>query len=92
VSSDAPEFLAKVHDDAGSPVQLLFQRLDESSGPVRAHLDLGTDDLAADAARLAALGAVRRYEGRGWVAFDDPAGLAFCTTRNSPEQGTRDLG
>ena len=36
------EFAGKWHDDAGSPLQLLFQRLDEPRGSVRAHLDHGT--------------------------------------------------
>lgn len=90
--SGSAEFVGKLYDQAGSPLQLLLQRLDEPTGPVRAHLDLGTDDLAADAARIEGLGGVRRYDGRGWVAFDDPAGSTFCTTGNSPEQtSTRDL-
>lgn len=92
-SSSAPEFSGKWHDDDGSPLQLLFQRLDEPDGPVRAHLDLGTDDLAADAERLRALGARDIGPGRGWHAFHDPAGVAFCTTANDPAQSlTRDLG
>jgi len=90
---DAPEFAGKFHDDEGSPVQLLFQRLEERVGPVRAHLDLGTDDLDAEASRLRALGAELIGPGRGWVALRDPAGVAFCATRNSPEQTlTRDIG
>jgi hypothetical protein len=86
VASDSPEFAGKWHDDEGSPLQLLFQRLDEEDGAVRAHLDLGTDDLAADARRLIDLGATDIGPGRGWYALRDPAGLAFCTTGNSPEQ------
>jgi hypothetical protein len=93
VGSDAGEFAGKWHDDEGSPLQLLFQRLDEEDGPVRAHLDLGTDDLVADTRRLLELGATDIGPGRGWHALRDPAGLAFCTTRNSPEQVLhRDLG
>jgi predicted enzyme related to lactoylglutathione lyase len=93
VESDSPEFAGKWHDDAGSPIQLLMQRLDEPSGAVRAHLDLGTDDVAADARRLLDLGAEDIGPGRGWHALRDPAGLAFCTTLNSPDQVThRHLG
>jgi len=65
-SSDAREFAGKWHDDAGSPIQLLFQRLDEQDGSVRAHLDLGTDHRAAEVHRLLALGA--RDVGPGWAA------------------------
>lgn len=93
VRSRADEFAGKWHDDAGSPIQLLFQRLDEPDGPVRAHLDLGTDDLAADVRRLIDLGATDVRSGRGWHVFLDPTGHPFCTTRNSPEQTERrDLG
>jgi glyoxalase superfamily protein len=93
VPSGAPEFAGKWHDDSGSPIQLLFQRLDEPEGPVRAHLDLGTDDLAADVRRLTDLGATDVRPGRGWHVFLDPTGRPFCTTRNSPEQtDRRDLG
>lgn len=84
--SDSPEFGGKWHDGAGSPLQLLWQRLDEPTGPVRAHFDLGTDDLEAETARLLRLGAEDLAPGRGWHALRDPLGLAFCVTRNSPEQ------
>ena len=91
--SSAPEFAGKWHDDAGSPIQLLFQRLDESTGEVRAHLDHGTDDVRAEVRRLQGLGAVEVGPGRGWFTMRDPAGLAFCVTGNSPEQTRhRDIG
>jgi hypothetical protein len=94
VHSDAPEFAGKWHDDAGSPVQLLFQRLDEETGPVRAHLDHGTDDLPAEVERLVGLGATAVAPGRGgWHVLRDPAGMTFCATANSPEQvRRRDIG
>lgn len=93
VSSPAPEFAGKWHDDTGSPLQLLFQRLDEPRGPVRAHLDLGTDDIRAEVRRLRELGADDIGPGRGWHSLRDPAGLAFCATDNSPEQTWgRDIG
>lgn len=91
--SPAAEFAGKWHDDDGSPLQLLFQRLDEPVGPVRAHLDLGTDDLSAAVRRLERLGARDVGPGRGWHTLLDPGGLAFCATENSPEQVRhRDLG
>jgi hypothetical protein len=94
VPSGAAEFAGKWHDDAGSPIQLLFQRLDEPDGPVRAHLDHGTDDVPAEVRRLVALGARDDGAGHGgWHVLGDPAGLAFCVTGNSPEQAPhRDLG
>jgi hypothetical protein len=85
--------VGKWHDDAGSPLQLLFQRLDEDAGPVRAHLDLGTDDREAEVRRLVALGATDVAPGRGWQVLRDPLGQLFCATENSPEQTRRrDLG
>ena len=57
VDSPAREFVGKWHDDTGSPVQLLFQVLDEEDGPVRAHLDHGTDDVPAEVRRILDLGA-----------------------------------
>ena len=94
VSSSSREFAGKWHDDAGSPLQLLFQRLDEPTGPVRAHLDHGTDDLDAEVRRVQYLGAGDIGRGRGgWHALRDPAGLAFCVTANSPEATRhRDIG
>jgi hypothetical protein len=93
VDSPAREFVGKWHDDAGSPVQLLFQVLDEEDGPVRAHLDHGTDDLPAEVRRILDLGADDIGPGRGWHALRDPAGLPFCVTGNSPElTRRRDLG
>jgi hypothetical protein len=85
-SADGREFAGKLHDDLGSPLQLLFQRLDEPDGVVRAHLDHGTDDVAAEVGRVLALGAEDVRSGRGWHVLRDPAGLPFCVTENSPEQ------
>jgi hypothetical protein len=93
VPSGGLEFAGKWHDDVGSPLQLLFQRLDETDGPVRAHLDLGTDDLPAEVRRLLGLGASDVAPGRGWHVLRDPVGELFCVTVNSPEQTRhRDLG
>ncbi len=87
--SGSPEFAGKWHDDGGSPLQLLLQRLDEPTGVVRAHLDLGTDDLPAEVTRLRALGARDIGPGRGWHALRDPGGTAFCVTENDPAQRRR---
>lgn len=65
-------------------VQLLLQRLGDTTGRVRAHIDLGTDDRDADVARLVALGAVPGQRGGGWQVLRDPAGMEFCVTDNPP--------
>jgi hypothetical protein len=93
VGSSAREFAGKWHDDAGSPLQLLFQRLDEPDGPVRAHLDHGTDDVPVEVRRLLDLDASDVGPGRGWHVLRDPAGLTFCVTENSPAlTRLRDIG
>ena len=93
VDSPAPEFAGKWHDDAGSPLQLLFQRLDEEDGDVRAHLDHGTDEVPLEVARLRGLGASDVGPGRGWHVLRDPRGMVFCVTGNSPATTrTRELG
>jgi predicted enzyme related to lactoylglutathione lyase len=84
-SVDAPEFHRLVHRRE-SPLQLLVQRLgpDDGAQQARAHLDLGTDDLAAELERVQSLGARVLWPGDGFVALRDPVGLPFCVTRNDP--------
>jgi hypothetical protein len=86
-ASESDGFAGKLYPPSGSSVQLLFQRLGEDDqGPaVRAHIDLGTDDIEADAQRLLQLGAAQVEPGRGWIVLRDSTGLVFCTTGNSPD-------
>lgn len=64
----------------------LLQRLGPGeSGPVRVHLDIGTDDVAAEIDRVRALGAELRDATHPWAVFTDPAGLPFCVTPRPPE-------
>ena len=44
----------------------------------RVHLDLHTDDVVAEVARLVALGATAVATYDGWTVLEDPAGMAFC--------------
>ncbi len=60
----------------GQDFGLLIQRL--GHGPGRVHLDIRTDDLAAEIARLEGLGAERVQRVRSWWILRDPAGLPFC--------------
>jgi Glyoxalase-like domain len=93
VESDSEEFAGKLYPPAGSSVQLLFQRLgaDDPGNAVRAHIDLGADDIAAEAVRLTELGAERLergggvIRGQGWIVLRDPIGMIFCVTGNSPD-------
>ena len=81
------EFAGKLYPPTGSSAQLLLQRLgsDDPTAAVRAHIDLGTDDVEAEAGRLVGLGAERLGPGRGWIVLRDPVGMVFCVTGNSPD-------
>jgi hypothetical protein len=84
---DQNEFAGKLYPPTGSSVQLLFQRLgsDDPATAVRAHIDLGADDVEAETARLVELGGERLGPGRGWIVLRDPVGMVFCVTGNSPD-------
>jgi hypothetical protein len=60
----------------GQELWLLIQRLDDGQG--RVHLDIHTDDLTAEVARLTDLGAERVHQVHSWWVLRDPAGLLFC--------------
>lgn len=66
------------------PLRLLLHRLNESTGRTRAHIDLATDDRAAEVGRHCDLGAkvVRQLE--QWTVLRDPAGLVYCVTDRRP--------
>ena len=58
---------------------LLMQRL-ESAAP-RAHLDIHTDDPAAEVARVERLGAERVQKVKTWWVMRDPAGCCSACCR-----------
>lgn len=69
--------------------KLIFQQVDEPrpSGKNRLHLDIVVgDEVDAEAARLAALGARRLTDvvaeaGTEWIVMADPEGNEFCLVR-----------
>ncbi len=78
-----PEF-AYLARPAGIPLRLLLHRLGEPAGPVRAHLDLACDDVAAEVARHEDLGAVVVRRTQVWTTLRDPAGRDYCVTPRTP--------
>ncbi len=48
------------------------------SHPSRVHLDIETDDIAAEAERLEKLGAKRIEAIRDWLVMEAPTGQRFC--------------
>jgi len=64
---------------------LLLQRVDH---PARIHLDIETDDIDAEVARLEALGAKRIEFVKRWWVMEAPTGHRFCVVRKQrPEFG-----
>ena len=66
-------------------LQIEVQRVDHDS---RVHLDIESDDIEAEAARLVALGAkeVSRPRNARWIVLEAPTGQRFCVVRSSPER------
>jgi len=80
---DEPE-LSVLRRPAGIPVRVLFQRLHEPTGRVRAHADLACADRGSSLARHLAAGA-RVVEVRtGWTVMADPVGRVYCLTDRQP--------
>ena len=63
------------HDD--EPV-VMVQRVRHES---RVHLDIESDDIAAEVRRLEALGAKRVEAIKTWVVMEAPTGQRFCVVR-----------
>lgn len=59
--------------------EVFVQRVGEPSG--RLHLDIETDDVDAEVARLEALGARRLRKVQSWWVMEDPSGQPFCVVR-----------
>jgi len=66
----------------GQDFWLLIQRLGE--GQSRVHIDIHTDDLAAEVLRLQSLGAELVEQVHSWQVMRDPAGLLFCVIPEQP--------
>jgi len=74
-------------EDEGSPeyrsvgtigsVALEHQRTGPGTAP-RVHLDIESDDVAAEVARVLALGATVLEDRDGYTILQDPAGMVFC--------------
>jgi predicted enzyme related to lactoylglutathione lyase len=60
---------------------LLLQRVDHDP---RVHLDIETDDLDAEVARLEALGATKVKFRKRWYVMQAPTGHRFCVVRQQP--------
>jgi predicted LPLAT superfamily acyltransferase len=70
-----------LEDRANQPV-VFVQSVKHAS---RVHLDIETDDVDAEAARLEALGAKRVSKVNTWWVMEAPTGQRFCVVR--PQRG-----
>jgi hypothetical protein len=83
----AVQGVTPIAEDSGMPeyrslgttgtVALESQRTGAGTPP-RVHLDIETDDVAAEVARVVALGARVEEERDGYTILRDPGGLVFC--------------
>ena len=66
-----------LHEDEGD-LRVLVQAVDHDS---RVHLDIETDDVDAEVARLEALGATRVRQVNTWWVMQAPTGQRCCVVR-----------
>jgi hypothetical protein len=71
----------ELSDRANQPI-VLIQRVNH---PSRVHLDIESDDVEAEVARLEALGARRIEKVQTWWVMEAPTGQRFCVIR--PQRG-----
>ena len=74
--TDDPRY-RELEPATGQPAVVL-QRVDDGNA---VHLDLETDDVAAEVARLEALGATRVRQVKSWWVMEAPSGHRFCVIR-----------
>jgi predicted enzyme related to lactoylglutathione lyase len=73
-----PEY-ASYEDPPSTGIDLYVQAIGEDRP--RVHLDIESDDVDAEAARLVALGATEVARIQTWVVMRDPVGTVFCVIR-----------
>jgi hypothetical protein len=74
---DDPDYVSLGQATPG--VELMVQAVGDTTS--RIHLDIETDDIDAEVARLTALGATEVERIQTWVVMRDPVGMVFCVVR-----------
>jgi predicted enzyme related to lactoylglutathione lyase len=77
VEADDPDYTS--YGEATPGVELMVQSVGDAVP--RIHLDIETDDIEAEVARLTALGATEVARIHTWVVMRDPVGTVFCVVR-----------
>ena len=78
IDPDEPEY-ASYEDPPQTGIDLYVQAIGDDQP--RVHLDIETDDVEAEVARLVALGASEVERINTWVVMNDPVGTVFCVIR-----------
>ncbi len=73
---------------ADGQLRILLQRLDDPTGPVRAHPDLASADRASDTVRHVALGARVEAVHERWTVLTAPGRQVYCLTDRDPVTGS----
>lgn len=73
------------------PNAFLHVEVQTVSHPSRVHLDIETDDIEAEVARLEGLGARRVQQVKSWWVMEAPTGHRFCvvSAEGSPDFASR---
>ena len=79
-SPDSPTYRT-IKTGESEPI-MMVQKVDHES---RVHLDIESDDVDAEVARLEALGARRLQKIKSWWIMEAPSGHRFCVVR--PQRG-----
>jgi predicted enzyme related to lactoylglutathione lyase len=74
---ELPEYVAFGHPTPG--IEFMVQSVGDPTP--RIHIDIETDDIEAEVARLSQLGATEIGRHRSWVIMKDPASVVFCVVR-----------
>lgn len=77
-AADPADAKYRILATAADQPHLEVQQVDH---PSRVHLDIETDDIEAEVARLEALGARRIGAVRTWYVMEAPTGQRFCVVR-----------
>jgi len=65
------------------PLHIEVQMVDHDS---RVHIDIGADDIEAEANRLEKLGAKRVAKIHGWIVMQAPTGQRFCVVQGKSKE------
>jgi hypothetical protein len=76
LGADGPGYVRL--DASAHTLTIEVQRVEHES---RVHLDIESDDIEAEAARLEKLGARRVGPVKGWIVLEAPTGQRFCVVR-----------